>query len=175
MLAMFLLYFYWARRFWIGSIFWGISSTIGKLEWCMDAKEMHHLNESALCLWALLFSPFPFLEKLYIDIAMYYRGEQLIRYSNNIRITNIRIRIRQQIETRILFVFAFVQKFGSEYYLYSSQNLGLNIIRIRIHPKIWVQILSVFVFISFWKYAYYSLKYLATYIKTGVNKKPFSW
>ena len=150
MLAMFLLYFYWARRFWIGCIFWGISSTIGKLEWCMDAKKMHHLNESALCLWALLFSPFSFLEKLYIDIAMYYRGEQLIRYSNNIRITNIRIRNRQQIETQILFVF--VQKFGSEYYSYSysSKNLGPNIIRIRIR--------------LFWKYEYYLLKYWATYI-----------
>ena len=62
------------------------------------------------------------------------RGERIIRYSNIIRITNIRIRIRPQIETRILFVFVFVQKFGSEYYSYSysSKNLGPNIIRIRI-------------------------------------------
>ena len=47
------------------------------------------------------------------------RGERIIRYSNIIRITNIRICIRPQIETRILFVFVFVQKFGSEYHLYS--------------------------------------------------------
>ena len=64
------------------------------------------------------------------------RGERIIRYSNNIRITNIRIRIRPQIETRILFVFVFVKKLGSEYYSYSSKNLGPNIIRIRIRPKI---------------------------------------
>jgi len=66
-------------------------------------------------------------------------------YSNIIRITNIRIRIRPQIETRILFVFVFVQKFGSEYYSYSysSRNLGPNIIRICIR--------------LFWKYEYYSL------------------
>ena len=61
-----------------------------------------------------------------------YKGERIIQYSNNIRITNIRIRIRPQIETQILFVF--VQKFGSEYYSYSylSKNLGPNIIRILI-------------------------------------------
>ena len=76
------------------------------------------------------------------------RGERIIRYSNNIRIliTNIRIRIRPQIETRILFVF--VQKFWSEYYSYSylSKDFGPNIIRIRIRPKIWIRILFVFVF-----------------------------
>ena len=157
MLAMFLLYFYWARRFWIGSIFWGISSTIGKFEWWMDAKNMHHLNESALCLWALLFSPFSFLEKLYIDIAMYYRGEQLIRYSNNIRI----------------FVFVFRNKLKPEYYSYSSKNLGPNNIRIRIRPKIWVRILFVFNYfentniirLGIWPPIYW----------TGVNKKPFTF
>ena len=47
------------------------------------------------------------------------RGEQIIRNSNIIRITNIRIRIWPQIETRILFVFVFDQKLGSEYYSYS--------------------------------------------------------
>ena len=51
------------------------------------------------------------------------RGERIIRYSNIIRITNIRIRIRPQIETRILFVFVFVQKFGSEYYSYSYTDI----------------------------------------------------
>ena len=78
------------------------------------------------------------------------RGEQIIWYSNTIRITNIRIRIRPQIETRILFVF--VQKFGSVYYSYSysSKNLGPNIIRIRIR--------------LFWKYEYYSLQYSADYV-----------
>ena len=46
----------------------------------------------------------------------------------------------------MLFVFVFVQKFGSEYYSYSysSKNLGPNNIRIR--PKFWVRILFVFVF-----------------------------
>ena len=71
------------------------------------------------------------------------RGERIIRYSNNIRITNIRIRIWPQIETQILFIFVFVQKFWSEYYLYSysSKNLGPNIIRIHIHFFLKIRIL----------------------------------
>ena len=112
-----------------------------------------------------------------------HRGEQIIRYLNNIRITNIRIRIRPQIETRILFIFAFVQKFGSEYYSYWSlsfseaqQSLYLyivfnhfweakysiiigkqNNIHIRIGPQIETRILFVFVQ-KFWS-EYYSYSY----------------
>ena len=67
---------------------------------------------------------------------------------NIIRITKICICILPLIETRILFVFVFVHKFGSEYYLYSylSKNLGPNIIRIRIWSKFWFRIIFVFVF-----------------------------
>ena len=42
-----------------------------------------------------------FIGQLFVTI----RGERIIRYSNIIRITNIRIRIRPKIETQILFVF----------------------------------------------------------------------
>ena len=66
------------------------------------------------------------------------RGERIIRYSNNIRITNIRI--RPQIEYYS--------------YSYSSKSLGPNIIRIR--PKIWVQILFVFVFVQKFGSEYHS-------------------
>ena len=105
------------------------------------------------------------------------RGERIIPYSNNIRITNIRNRIRPQIETRILFVFRFVQKFGSEYYLYSysSKNLGPNIIRIRIRPKIWGRISFVFSFGYFENTNIIRLSIRPPIYRTGVNKKPFTW
>ena len=71
------------------------------------------------------------------------RSEQIIRYSNDIRI----------LFDLQIFVFVFGHKLKPEYYScsHSSKNLGPNIIHIRIRPKIWVRILFVFVFISFWK------------------------
>ena len=97
------------------------------------ARELSSMNVHDIC-YCVLFN---------IKRMLQSRGERIIWYSNNIRITNIHIRIRPQIETRILFIFVFVQKFWSEYYSYSysSKNLGPNIIRIRIHFFLKIRIL----------------------------------
>ena len=134
-----------------------------------EDEEGCHISETArlvmsLFLDILLFWCFSHVyHALYIcSISIAIRGERIIRYSNNnsniIRITNIHIRIRPQIETRILFVFIFVQKFGSEYYScsYSSKNLGPNIICIRTRPKLLVRILFVFVLVQKFGSEYHS-------------------
>ena len=72
---------------------------------------------------------------LHLDYLLEYYSNN--KYSYSYLITNwnpniIRICIRPKIWVRILFVFVFVQKFGSKYYSYSSKNSGPKIILIRI-------------------------------------------
>ena len=118
-----------------------------------------------------------FLVNFWSSFHVHHRGERIIRYSNIIRITNIRIRIRPQIETQILFVFVFVQKFWSEYfsYSYSAKNLGMNIIRIRIRPKIWSEYYPYLYSFLFENTNIIRLSIRPPIYRTGVNKKPFSW